>query len=41
VEITHSPLDIKPTVKLTGNAGAEETGTKARFILKLTLRPES
>jgi len=41
VEITRSPLDIKPTVKLTGNAGAEETDTKARFILKLTLRPES
>lgn len=41
VEITRSPLDIKPTVKLTGNAGAEETGTKSRFILKLTWRPES
>jgi len=40
-EITRPPLDIKPTVKLTGNTGTEETDTKARFILKLTLRPES
>jgi hypothetical protein len=40
-EITRSPLDIRPTAKLTGSAGAEETDTKARFVLKLTLRPES
>ena len=41
VEITRQPLDIKPTVTLTGNTGAEEAATKARFILKLTLRPEN
>ncbi|GAO35890.1 hypothetical protein SCT_1286 [Sulfuricella sp. T08] len=41
VEITRQPLDIKPSVILSGNTGAEESGTKARFILKLTLRPES
>ncbi|BAN34416.1 hypothetical protein SCD_n00569 [Sulfuricella denitrificans skB26] len=40
-EITRPPLDIKPSVKLTGNAGVEETDTKTRFIMKLTLRPES
>lgn len=40
-EITRPPLDVKPTVKLTGNAGAEERDTKSRFTLKLTLRPES
>lgn len=40
-EIMRSPLDIRPTAKLTGSAGTEETDTKARFVLKLTLRPES
>ena len=41
VEITSSPLDIKPTVKLTGSAGTEDADTKAKFTLKLTLRLES
>lgn len=41
VEITHPPLDIRPTTKLTGKAGNEDADSKARFNLKLTLRPES
>lgn len=40
-EITRSPLDIAPTAKLTGKAGDEDADSKAQFILKLTLRPES
>jgi hypothetical protein len=41
VEITHPPLDVRPTAKLTGKAGNEDANTQARFKLKLTLRPES
>lgn len=41
VEITRPPLDIKPSVKLTGSAGAEGPVSKAQFMLKITLRPES
>ncbi len=40
-EITHPPLDVRPTARLTGKAGDEEANTKGRFILKLVLRPES
>lgn len=41
VEITRPPIDIRPSEKLTGNTGTEEADTKARFMLKLTWRPES
>lgn len=40
-EITRSPLDIRPTEKLTGKAGNEDADSKARFKLKLILRPEN
>lgn len=41
VEITHLPLDIRPTEKLTGKEGNEDAGVQARFSLKLNFRPES
>ena len=41
VEITQTPLDIRPTEKLTGKAGDEGANSQARFNLKLTFRPES
>ncbi len=41
VEITQTPLDIRPTEKLTGKAGDEDANSQARFNLKLTFRPES
>lgn len=41
VEITHQPLDVKPSVKLTGSAGVEGPVRKVLFTIKLTLRSES
>lgn len=41
VKVTQSPLDIAPTAKLAGKAGNEDADSKARFKLKLILRPES
>ena len=40
VEITRSPLDIAPSAMLTGKAGDDDAVSKARFNLKLKLRPE-
>lgn len=41
VEITQSPLELRPTEKLTGKAGDEDADSKALFKLKLIFRPES
>lgn len=39
VEIVRQPLDIRPTVKLAGQAGNDKTDDKALFNLKLVWRP--
>ena len=39
VQITRSPLDIRPAVKLEGLAGNENADAKALFSLKLTWAP--
>jgi hypothetical protein len=41
VEITQSPLDIRPSEKLSGKAGDENADSKAQFKLKLIFRPEN
>jgi hypothetical protein len=39
VEVTRWPLDIRPAVKLDGNAGNEDPAIKAGFALKLVWNP--
>lgn len=41
VEITQSPLDIKPAAKLQGTAGAEDATALARFAMRLVLKPDT
>lgn len=41
VEITQSPLDIKPAAKLQGTAGTEDAAALARFAMRLVLKPDT
>lgn len=39
VEVAETPLDVRSDVKLSGKAGVSDTGSKPKFVLKLSWRP--
>jgi len=41
VEITQTPLDIKPAAKLQGTAGTEDAAALARFAMRLVMKPDT